>query len=141
MCRCPTMTAYRSQKVEAVRGGTGRPGEPGEEFRPTDPRGLQSGHRGMGSVLLTGGQRVRGGGGADVMSLVLLASRLCMLGKLCAKRDGLLHFPFLVTVPAAQLQIEVRLQARPASSLLCPSCPIHPNKAGMTNKPPVAWPI
>lgn len=56
MCRCPTMTAYRSQKVEAVRGGTGRPGEPGEEFRPTDPRGLQSGHRGMGSVLLTGGQ-------------------------------------------------------------------------------------
>ena len=117
------MIAYRSQRAEAVRGGTERPGEPSEEFRPTMPRSLQSRHLEMDCVLLIGGQRVRGGGGAGVMSL-------SMLGKLCTKGYLLLHFPFLVTVLAAQLQIEVWLQARAASSLHCPSCPVHPNKAG-----------
>lgn len=100
MCSFPTTIAYRSQRVEAIRGGTGRPGEPSEEFRPTDPGSLQSRHLGTDSVLPIRGQRIRGGRGADVKSSG-------MLGKLCAKGHLLLHFPFLVTAPAAQLQREV----------------------------------
>lgn len=50
MCSWPT----RSQRVEAIGGGTGRPEEPSEEFRPTDPRSLHSRHPERGSMLLIG---------------------------------------------------------------------------------------
>lgn len=59
MCSCPTKTAEKSQRVEVIGRGTGRPEEPREELRPTEPRSLQNRHPGMDSVLLTGVRTVR----------------------------------------------------------------------------------
>lgn len=47
MCSWPT----RSQRVEAIGGGTGRPEEPSEELRPTDLRSLHSRHPERGSYV------------------------------------------------------------------------------------------